>query len=125
MTARNGTQARCGSTLVDHVSRRCRACRSIYNRTYRENHRKPEGQRRRSLELHPPTCVFCGLARGNSAATPVYRYPLQRTIYLEGRRKKTIYVATVVLCDACIRDYCVPSPMYVRAHGLRERKWAA
>jgi hypothetical protein len=117
---------RCGSTDPMHVARRCRQCKSIYNRSYRlarkaQYQLRPVGVR---LELNPAVCAFCGLARGNSQRIPVYRYPLERTIYPNGV-KRTASIASIGLCDECLIQNTQPSPSYMRAHGLSRREWPA
>lgn len=118
--------ARCGSRDPKHVGRRCRNCKSLYNRAYRLKTRaqrllEPRGVR---LELNPAVCAFCDLARGNSLGIPVYRYPLERTIYPNGV-KRTASIASIGLCDQCVVKHTQPSPSYMRAHGLTKREWPA
>ena len=112
--------SRCGSTDPMHVARRCRPCKAIYNRAYRRT-REPRFRPVR-LELNPAVCAFCGLARGNSQRIPVYRYPLERTIYPNGV-KRTASIASIGLCDECLIQNTQPSPAYMRAHGLATREW--
>ncbi len=111
-----------GSRSGEHVARRCTGCKAIYNRRYRQGQpRKP-----RNLQMYrvkdPATCAFCNLARGNSLGVPVYRYHLGRTVYTDGR-KSTARFATLDVCDRCVLEFGRPSPVYMRLHGLTERRW--
>lgn len=109
---------RCGSTDPEHRSKLCTACKTIYNRRYRG------AQQRQALAERLP-CFACGLARGNSLGVGVYTYALQRTVYPNGSRasKRTVNIASLTLCDRCLPDYALPSPAYMRANGLTQRKW--
>jgi hypothetical protein len=105
--------ARCGSTSPYHVARRCPACKSRWNAAYRASQPRKPRRRVQSYRVpNPAVCAFCGLARGNSLGVPVYRYPLQRTIYPNGV-KRTAHFASIGLCDQCVIEHAEPSPNYI------------
>ena len=85
--------ALCGSMDVEHRSRGCRACDRIYKQRSAAG-AAPIRFRHRS---NPAVCIVCGLAAGNSADVPVYRYPLKRW-----SREKARWIGSIGLCDVCL-----------------------
>jgi hypothetical protein len=101
--------AACGGRAIDghHVSR-CRECRRIYQRKYRD---------RIGYKRLPAQCVMCGLSGRNSRGIPVYRYPLIRKPTTGGPGRRSFVIASIGLCDSCIQEHARPSPSYIRLNG--------
>jgi len=90
---------RCGSTDPAHAARRCRPCKSIYQRRHREGIR--DGTHR---VKNPATCKLCDLVAGNSQKIKVLRYPLLRHID-KGGRHTSVCIGSLPLCDRCVIEY--------------------
>ena len=105
---------RCGSTDPEHRVLGCRPCKRIYN----ARHVVGADAVRREL----PPCFSCGIIRGNTLKVPVFTYSLFRTVYTDGK-KRSLHFAALTICDECIVRHAVPSPSYMRANGLTERRW--
>lgn len=99
--------AACGRRAIDgHHTAKCRECRSIYNRRWRD---------RVGYKRFPAVCVMCGLNARNSQDIPVYRYPLLRKP--GGKNRRSFVIASIGLCDTCVIEHATPSPSYIRANG--------
>lgn len=90
---------RCGSTDPAHAARRCRPCKSIYQRRHRDGIR--DGTYR---VPNPATCALCDLTAGNSQKIKVLRYPLLRHID-KGGRHTSVCIGSLALCDRCVLEY--------------------
>jgi len=62
--------------------------------------RGPDRQPRRS----GAQCAICGIWAGNSRGTPVHRYRLARTRYDSHGKPHTSAIASLGMCDTCIRE---------------------
>jgi hypothetical protein len=65
-------------------------------------------------------CAICGLWAGNSRDIPVHRYRLQRSQYESGRQRSQS-VASIGLCDTCIREKGGPVREYQGQRPIRHR----
>jgi hypothetical protein len=65
-------------------------------------------------------CAICGVWAGNSRGIPVHRYRLARTEYNMGR-SKTRAVASIGLCDTCIREKGGAVREYSGTRAIRHR----
>lgn len=83
----------CGSIAPDHRARQCRDCRRAYKR------RTGKGFPRYIPD--PASCVFCGIAQGNSLRIKVIRYPLLRHIDKNGRHT-SVCIGSMPMCDPCV-----------------------
>lgn len=83
----------CGSIDPRHRARQCRPCHRVYKgRAPHKGHRSPA------------SCVFCGLAQGNSLGVKVLRYPLLRHID-KGGRHTSVCIGSMGMCDPCVLEH--------------------
>lgn len=87
--------ARCGSTDPAHRTGKCQGCKQIYNRRYRQH----------ATTRPPAECVICGLLSGNSLNIHVRQYALIRTATVRGKKKTSVCIGSIGLCNRCVRDY--------------------
>lgn len=102
-----GATSWCGVTAEDHRSTKCKDCLRLRMKAWR-------AKRRATRPLTGPSCVLCGITRGNTLGIPVYRYPLVRNIQAIGSNR---CIGSIPMCDPCVAEYATPSPSYIRANG--------
>lgn len=110
---------RCGSTDPAHVARRCRDCKSVYNKRWKSN----APFLPRLIRGDIAECRFCGLSADNTAGVKVLRYPLLRHID-KGGRHTSVCIGSLPICDRCVVEQGNVKAEYVpaapeRHDGLR------
>lgn len=80
----------CGSIDPRHRARECKPCHRVY-----------KGKAPHQGNRNPASCVFCGIAQGNSLNVRVIRYPLLRHID-KGGRHTSVCIGSMPMCDPCV-----------------------
>ena len=83
----------CGSIDPRHRSRLCTPCHRVY-----------KGRAPYAGHKAAASCVFCGLAQGNSLKVKVLRYPLLRHID-KGGRHTSVCIGSMPMCDPCVMEH--------------------
>ena len=91
--------SRCGSIDPDHVARRCKACKAVYNKRWAS-----QGPVLQRIHRNPAACVFCGIWQGNDAGVKVLRYPLLRH-WDKGGRHTSFTIGSMPMCDRCVMEH--------------------